>query len=506
MIFAIVTFIFLIIETMLATFVALHAWNHRPARWFVFLVASIALLNISSFARHWAADERSVYISLVSIILLLIVFETLMLVLLSTLFVPQWWQGSRPIIWISLPYIIVFIVTAIDLVGGIGLFIAGITRTDNNYRLLLVYPGADILSGLFFLSLLVHLGILLVAFARQPDTRRTISLLLVSLIVSIIMSYFARSMSIVGALTLPTSTVLLLIALAYAVLRTRLLVPIQVALDLALQAMDEAVTVLDEQGHVVYANARAREWGLDEDQSVITALAAIGTGIDSMRDGLSATTTALSTWKQVGTLTLNQRRVTLTTSAVIDHRGTPQGVLLMGRDITETEQYTQQLEQEQQRLALTVRQLEAEKHERSQLEAVVRQLSLPLIPVIEGVVVLPLIGNFDQERAEDFTQVLLGGIQQYRAHLVLIDITGILMLDTTSATALLRGIQGAALLGTRCMLVGIRPEIAEALVALGLPLDTFATAATLAQGLQQELRQLHPEASTPSQRNSRRNG
>lgn len=496
MIFAIVVFIFLIIETMLATFVALRAWNHRPARWFVLLVASIALLNIFSFTRYWAADERSVYISLVGIILFLIVFETLMLVLLSILFVPQWWQGSRPIIWISLPYIIVFIVTAIDIVGGMGLFIAGITRTNDNYRLLLVYPGVDILSGLFFLSWLVHLGILLVAFARQPDTRRTISLLLVTLIVSIIMSYLSRSMPTVGALTLPVSTVLLLIALADAVLRTRLLVPIRVALDLALQAMDEAVTVFDQQGHVVYANARAEEWGMDQDQSVITALATIGT--DVTLDSLLSTTTALSTWNQVGTLTLNQRRVTLTTSAVIDRRGTQQGVLIMGRDITETEQYTQQLEQEQQRLALTIRQLEAEKHERVQLEAVVRQLSLPLIPVIEGVIVLPLIGNFDQERAGDFTQVLLEGIQQHRARLVLIDITGILVLDATSAAALLRGIQGAALLGTRCMLVGIRPEIAEALIALELPLDTFATAATLAQGLQQELWQLRPQAYTPS--------
>lgn len=499
MIFATVVFIFLIIETALATFVALRAWNHRPARWFVFLVASIALLNIVSFARHWAYDERSAYISLVGIILLLIIFETLMLVLLSSLFVPQWWQGSRPIIWISLPYIIVFIVTAIDMVGGIGLFIAGITRTEDNYRLLFVYPGVDILSGLFFLSWLVHLSILLVAFARQPDTRRTISLLLVALIVSMIMSYFARSMPTVGALTLPVSTILLLIAFAYAVLRTRLLVPLQVALDLALRAMNEAVTVLDQQGHVVYANSRAEEWGLDQDQSVITALAAIGT--DVPRDTALSTTTALSRWNQVGTLTLNQRRVTLTTSAVIDRRGTHQGLLVMGRDITEIEQYTQQLEQEQQRLALTVHQLEAEKHERSQLEAVVRQLSLPLIPVIEGVIVLPLIGNFDQERAEDFTRVLLEGIQRHRARLVLIDITGILVLDATGAAALLRGIQGAALLGTRCMLVGIRPEIAEALVGLGLPLDTFATAATLAQGLQQELRQLRPQTAPPSRRN-----
>lgn len=506
MIFAIFIFIFLIIETMLATFVALHAWNHRPARWFVLLVASIALLNILSFTRHWASDERSVYISLVGIILFLIIFEILILVLLSTLFVPQWWQGSRPIIRISLPYIIVFIVTAIDIVGRTGLFIAGITRTEDNYRLIFVSPGVDILSSLFFLSWLVHLGILLVAFVRQPDTRRTISLLVIALIVSIIMSYFARSMSTVGTLTLPVLTVLLLIALAYAVLRTRLLVPIQVALDLALQAMDEAVTVIDQQGRVVYANARAVKWGLDQEQSVITALAAIGT--DVTLDRLLSTTTALSPWNQVGTLTLNQRRVTLTTSAVIDRRGTRQGLLLMGRDITETEQYTHQLEQEQQRLALTVSQLEAEKHERTQLEAVVRQLSLPLIPVIEGVLVLPLIGNFDQERAEDFTQVLLEGIQQHRARLVLIDITGILVLDATSAAALLRGIQGAALLGTRCMLVGIRPEIAEALVTLRLPLDTFATAATLAQGLQQELRQLRPPGYTPpsTNGNNRSNG
>ena len=84
--------------------------------------------------------------------------------------------------------------------------------------------------------------------------------------------------------------------------------------------------------------------------------------------------------------------------------------------------------------------------------------------------------------------VLMAGIEQARARLVLIDITGMPLLDTAGAAGLLRGVRAAALLGARCVLVGVRPEIAQSLVALGVPLAELATAATLQQAVHNELR------------------
>jgi anti-anti-sigma regulatory factor len=117
----------------------------------------------------------------------------------------------------------------------------------------------------------------------------------------------------------------------------------------------------------------------------------------------------------------------------------------------------------------------------------VQGLSLPLIPVLEGVLVLPLIGAFDMARADDFIEVLLQGIERDSARLVLIDLTGIPLLDTQGAAAILRGVRAAGLLGARCVLAGVRPEIAQALVAFDVALEQLATAPTLQRALEAEM-------------------
>lgn len=79
--------------------------------------------------------------------------------------------------------------------------------------------------------------------------------------------------------------------------------------------------------------------------------------------------------------------------------------------------------------------------------------------------------------------MLLEGIERRHAHTVLIDLTGLPLLDMAGAQGLLSGISAAALLGARCVLVGVRPEVAQALVALGLSLHELITAATLEQAV-----------------------
>ncbi len=480
------TFILLIIKTGLATFVALRAWDHRPARWFVLLVVSIVLLNIFNVMQYQSDNERTAYIGVLGTRLVLAFLQIAMLLLLSALFVPQWWQGSRPIIWITLPYVVIFVVLGIDILATTGVFVQGVVATETGYQVISTPQAGVILRRMFPLSWLMHLSILLVAFVRSRTARIMIMLLAVTLVVAGAMHFLKSSLPIAGPLTAPVSTILLLIALAYAVMSTRLIVPIHIALDLALQAMDEAVIVVDQQGQVVYSNPRAMHMGLHDEEIVEMALAKTnGHTLDA-----SSPPQAIDQDEPIvnSTLTLHNRRIALTTTPVTNNAGQRQGTLLMGRDITEIEHYTRQLEQERHGLAKVISQLQAEKRERDQLAAVVRQLSLPLIPVIQGVLILPLIGNFDEERAEDFITILLQGIKRERARLVLIDMTGIPGLDTASANGLQRGIQAASLLGARCILVGIRPEIAETLVALNVNLEGCSTAGSLAQALQRELR------------------
>lgn len=117
------------------------------------------------------------------------------------------------------------------------------------------------------------------------------------------------------------------------------------------------------------------------------------------------------------------------------------------------------------------------------LALTVSELACPIMPVSDGVLVLPLIGSIDSRRAAAIIDVLLTAIGTHAADTVVIDITGVPVVDTSVAGYLLRAIQAAKLLGTEVLLTGIRPEIAQTMVQLGVQGDQFLTRASLADGL-----------------------
>lgn len=133
------------------------------------------------------------------------------------------------------------------------------------------------------------------------------------------------------------------------------------------------------------------------------------------------------------------------------------------------------------------KQIEAER-ERLRVENLrqaerIAELSTPLIPITDKIVVLPLIGAIDTDRAEQIVHSLLRGVVQARAQLALIDVTGVLDLDATSAGTLIRAANALKLIGARAMLTGLRPEIAKTLIQLGVPLQDLTTRATLKSAL-----------------------
>jgi len=112
-----------------------------------------------------------------------------------------------------------------------------------------------------------------------------------------------------------------------------------------------------------------------------------------------------------------------------------------------------------------------------------RELSTPLIPITEKIVVMPLIGSMDMERAQMVMASALEGAAQRRAASVILDVTGIKHIDAEVADLLLRTGQGLRLLGARVVITGIRPETARTLVELGVSLETVVTKATLQDGV-----------------------
>jgi anti-anti-sigma regulatory factor/HAMP domain-containing protein len=121
--------------------------------------------------------------------------------------------------------------------------------------------------------------------------------------------------------------------------------------------------------------------------------------------------------------------------------------------------------------------------ERDQLSASIREISSPVIPVIEGVLVLPLIGAIDSQRATMLTGRLLEAIERHHAEIAIIDVTGVPIIDTQVARALLDTASATRLVGATPILVGVRPELAQTIVGLGLDLSTLITLADLQSGV-----------------------
>ncbi|WP_437974809.1 PAS domain-containing protein [Sorangium sp. So ce295] len=120
---------------------------------------------------------------------------------------------------------------------------------------------------------------------------------------------------------------------------------------------------------------------------------------------------------------------------------------------------------------------------RESLLDTIRQLSTPVLPIHEGVLVVPLIGQMDSERGERLTETLLDGIQRHQAEIVIIDITGVMTVDTSVASRLIQATRAAALLGAECVLVGIAPSIAQTLVQLGVDFGALTTRGDLRAGV-----------------------
>ncbi len=110
-------------------------------------------------------------------------------------------------------------------------------------------------------------------------------------------------------------------------------------------------------------------------------------------------------------------------------------------------------------------------------------LSTPVIKLWDGIVAVPLIGTLDSERTQVVMESLLEAIVENEATVAIIDITGVPTVDTLVAQHLLKAVAAARLMGADCIISGIRPQIAQTIVHLGVDLGDVITKATLADAL-----------------------
>jgi PAS domain S-box-containing protein len=175
--------------------------------------------------------------------------------------------------------------------------------------------------------------------------------------------------------------------------------------------------------------------------------------------------------------------------------GTVRGFIEIAQDITEQRQAEEALQKAYEEMEKRVEERTAElkreiaERERLQQEVIeaqkqaLQELSTPIIPVMERIIVMPLIGSIDTLRAKDIMRALLAGIREQRAKVVILDVTGVPIVDSGVANHLNKTIQAARLKGAQTIVTGLSDAVAEAIVDLGIDWSGIETLADLQTGL-----------------------
>lgn len=161
---------------------------------------------------------------------------------------------------------------------------------------------------------------------------------------------------------------------------------------------------------------------------------------------------------------------------VRDQTGRVHRILGLSFDITAQKRQELEAQEEQGRLI---------EHQTEMLA----ELSTPLLQLSDRVVIMPLVGSIDTRRAQQILETLLTGVADHGADFAILDITGVTIVDTQVASHLIQTAQAAKLLGAKVILTGIRPEMAQILVSLGINLDSVVTLNTLQMGVAYALHQ-----------------
>ena len=235
----------------------------------------------------------------------------------------------------------------------------------------------------------------------------------------------------------------------------------------------DGVLVVSRQGVVSYANQAMRTMlGYQETMDGVEFRQHLAAPVEQLAD-IGQQIASHGSWH--GMLTYQRRDGEIVqcyvSSFLIKHSDDDSGVIAsVVRDLTE------QQRAEQERMRLQEQVIAAQ-------QAALRELSTPLIPIADGVVAMPLIGSIDSGRAQMVVEELLSGVATNRASTAIVDITGVPVVDTQVAGALVRAAQAVELLGARVLLTGIRPEVAQTLVGIGVNLGSIITRSTLQDGI-----------------------
>lgn len=258
--------------------------------------------------------------------------------------------------------------------------------------------------------------------------------------------------------------------------------------------LTELVLFCNEKGLVLYANPASRQYGIVHEELFTSFLVP-----DTLQKGLDFFEFARLASPQEPTPPWELVMGDSSSYTLAEFRGYNNGkcIVLLGQTedahISEMHQEMQELTSDlaeaQRQLQRQNRALQRALDEQRRLVETIQELSAPIAPLFDDVLLLPLIGHIDSHRANRITQEILQRVQGSRARYVILDITGIVTIDTAIARHLLDTAHAINLLGAQSLLVGINPAIAETVVHLGIHLHGFTIHSDLQHALEYVLRQ-----------------
>ncbi|HYF66301.1 MAG TPA: PAS domain-containing protein [Herpetosiphonaceae bacterium] len=250
-----------------------------------------------------------------------------------------------------------------------------------------------------------------------------------------------------------------------------------------LDNLADGVVACNADGHLILFNQAARQWhNLDPDEALApekwadkynlyeadgkTPLAVGGIPLIRAFNGESLRQVGMA----IAAHSQPLRFIEASGAPLHDRSGRKVGAVVVMHDVTARK------EAEEARLALQETIIHSQ-------QEILEQLSTPLFPINQFVMLMPLIGTIDSRRAQQMVNSLLQGVAQHRTQFVILDITGVSLVDTQVANVFIHAAQAVRLLGAQIVITGIRPEVAQTMVDLGIDLGAIITRGTLASGI-----------------------
>lgn len=468
------------VSTVMATVALLRYRHHRLGWLFLTVIATRIALSLGNIARLITLSPSVALVTANLRWSMLWLFSLSLLLFFAALYTPQLWQRRWLVYTLIGVYGFSSLCFILDLAAGSHLFLAAATEIDGQYSGTEYGPLGWAMAYFFNFSWVLQLGVLGYAFAKQPRERMPLLVLLGGTIVSGMLSAVARFSPVVITVAPSVSDVMFVGSLAYLLFRRRIFETTRVAIDLALQHIPQGIAVIALDQTVLWVNPMAT-------QLLGLQVGPLDAHDETQAYRQQALSMALATEGTEHTVQIAPYTLGLSSTSIRDHQGNVQGFLLLARDVTAVHHAEQTLHERQRELEHTLGALQDAYAAQQQLIEKVHVLSMPIIPVLDGVIVVPLIGALDEQWRAEFLHRLLQGIERHRARIALLDLTGLSTLDLEAASVVAHAVQSARLLGADVMLVGVRPETAQALVTLNLDLRMVRTAPTLASALAHQL-------------------